>query len=218
VRVWARAHGVGMKHNSTSRPTRDRRRSDGVARPNKRPSNTATHRAELPGLAGLALALAVGGLSACGGDAPGPMTPAIGDATPAVANASAPMDTSGRWVCDLISTVRLQAAFGHMYANGEPAHHDMPAMDQCVWSNTDEGVAIFSLTVASGEQALDSYALIKDMAGEAVAIDVGDDAYRVKSNLSVVDGDVVYQLNAVGAEQQATWDATVALAEELVAR
>ena len=225
-----------MKHTSTSRSTRDGRRPQNAVAPNNRGRNSSTHRAELPGLAGFALALALGGLSACGGgNASEPEPAAAGDGTPAVASASesvpavvgddstvadAAASTSAQWVCDLISTTRLQAAFGHTYANGEPTHHDMPeglpAINQCVWTNTDDGVAIFSLSVTSGEEAVEIYELTKGMASEAVPLEVGDDAYRVTSSMSVLDGDVVYDLNAVGAQQQATFDATAAIAAELV--
>ena len=220
---WQSTHGVGMKHNRTSRSTHDRsRRTDGATAPNKRLSNNAVHRAELPGLAGLALVLAVGGLSACGGGkASEPEPAASSDGMPSVASAPAATSTSAQWVCDLIPTARLHAAFGHTYATGESVHHDMPeplpGMDQCVWSNTDEGAAIFSLTVMSGEQAVENYALMKEYATEAVPLAIGDDSYRVLSTISVLDGEMVYDLNAVGAQKQETFDAMAVLAEELVA-
>ena len=77
-------------------------------------------------------------------------------------------------------------------------------------------MAIFSLTVTSGERAVEIYELTKGMASEAVPLEVGDDAYRVTSSMSVLDGDVVYDLNAVGAQRQATFDAMAVLAGELV--
>jgi hypothetical protein len=232
-------HGVGMKHNHNSRSTHDRRPPyDGAPAPTKRRSNRAAHRAELPGLAGFALALALGGLSACGGgkaSEPEPaassdgMSPAASapaaassDGMAPVASAPAATSASAQWVCDLIPTARLQAAFGHTYASGESVHHDMPeplpGMDQCVWSNTDEGAAIFSLTVTSGEQAVENYALMKEYATDSVPLTIGDDSYRVLSTISVLDGDMVYDLNAVGAQKQETFDAMAVLAEELAAR
>jgi hypothetical protein len=218
---WS-THRVGMKHNRSTRTTHQRRH-DGAAPQTKRRTTSVAHRAELPGLAGFALALAIGGLSACGADGgTGSEPTAIGNEVPSVASAPAAQSASAQWVCDLIPTARLQAAFGHMYAIGEPVHHDMPeplpGMDQCVWSNTDEGAAIFSLTVTSGEQAVENYALVKEYASGAVPLAIGDDSYRVLSTISVLDGDMVYDLNAVGAEKQETFDAMAVLAEELAAR
>jgi hypothetical protein len=228
-----------MKHNRSSRSSHEHRPPfDGAGAPNQRRPSNAARRAELPGLAGFALALALGGLSACGGGkGPEPEPAASGDGMPSVASApaSASSDampsvastpvaasTSAQWVCELIPTSRLQAAFGHTYATGEPIHHDMPeplpGMDQCVWSNTDEGAAIFSLTVTSGEHAVENYALMKEYATEAVPLAIGDDSYRVLSTISVLDGEMVYDLNAVGAQQQDTFDAMAVLAEELAAR
>jgi hypothetical protein len=215
-------HGVGMKQNRNSRSTHDRRPPyDGAPAPTKRRSNRAAHRAELPGLAGFALALALGGLSACGGGkASEPEPAASSDGISPAASAPVAASTSAQWVCDLIPATRLQSAFGHTYGSGESNHHDLPepGMDQCVWSNTDEGAAIFSLTVMSGEQAVELYGLKKEFATEAVPLAVGEDSFREMSSISVLDGDVVYDLTAVGAQKQETFDAMAALAEELVAR
>ena len=228
-----------MKHNRSSRSSHEHRPPfDGAGAPNQRRPSNAARRAELPGLAGFALALALGGLSACGGGSASETEPAASsdgmpsvasapaaassDGMDPVANASSATSASAQWVCDLVPTARLQAAFGHTYATGESIHHDMPeplpGMDQCVWSNTDEGAAIFSLTVTSGEHAVENYALMKEYATEAVPLAIGDDSYRVLSTISVLDGDMVYDLNAAGAQQQETFDAMAVLAEELAAR
>lgn len=122
--------------------------------------------------------------------------------------------------CGLISTARLQDAFGHPYLPGRATHGGrgaMPAFDQCVWTNADSGAHLVSLTVSSGREASGRFRQLRTLAEAPVTLPIGDAAYRHGSNHIVLAGGTIYQLNPVLAQRSETFDAAQAILRELIA-
>jgi hypothetical protein len=119
-------------------------------------------------------------------------------------------------VCTLLTAADLQKAFGSPFDGGDATHQDQTGADQCVWVNTDAPpIKAFSLTVLrqgaiagalkeGGVTVTSLHASAKAAFGDAVAVDLGDDAYLSGTTLAVLDGDTEYTFNTgFGTSDQA---------------
>lgn len=118
-------------------------------------------------------------------------------------------------VCALVSAEDLQELFGSPFDPGELVHHDQTGGDQCTWSNTDAPpVKVISLTVlreghlsemftANDYSLEDLFEETKGYATDVEELDLGDQAYRAGSQVSVLDGDAMYDFSVTGTSPEA---------------
>lgn len=179
---------------------------------------TRGHRAA----ATVAALLVAGALGACSAGSAGAGDGASASGAPHSAEAptSTPQGGDGATptdACGLVTLEQLEAAFGHPYLPGEPAHLEVSGADQCTWTNADPDTAqLVSLTVAEGPHAVEVLQANRALIEAPRDLDLGDDAFGDGPSIWVRDGDRTYAFLAVAATDPLTIEHLEDLARTVV--
>ena len=177
----------------------------------------------------VASALALAALTtACGGSGGSDTSsdPAAREPKPGAAAAQDPRPAGAPSPCDLLDASDVSAAVGGHFTSGEETYHESDASTQCLWTDPDVMNRAVSLSVVTQDawdeqfpdrdeyDIDDVYAAMKEYYGrDAREVDLGDKAFAIDNQVSVVKDDARYDLLEMTSEdQQAGSDALVELA------
>ena len=178
------------------------------------------------GVVASALALAVLA-TACGGSGSGTSSDAAArEPMPGAAAAQDPGPADAPSPCRLLDAAAVSEALGGRFGEGEETYHESDASTQCLWTDPDAMTRAVSLSVITQEawdeqfpdrDEYDVDAVYESMKeyfeGDAREVDLGDKAFAIDNQVSVVKDHVRYDLIELTSEdQQAGEDALVELA------
>ncbi len=130
-------------------------------------------------------------------------------------------------VCGMVSTADLEGIFASPFDEGEFTHQEQTGGDQCVWSNSDAPpVKIISISVLRDGHMSEAFesggvtveSLFEDTKGymtDPEDLDLGDSSYLSGSQISVLDGDSLYDFSVSGTSAEAI-EGLRTLAEQVV--
>jgi hypothetical protein len=130
--------------------------------------------------------------------------------------------------CSLITTAELEEIVGSPYSEGSPAADADTGSSRCTWTNTDAS-PVRQITVVVDTTDSIQRGLLGQALGDAEEyyeaqkanltvdeeLDIGDEAFRVGSNVVVLDGDTLYNVLTPDGTEDAV-AAVTAVAEAIV--